>query len=143
MNPFRMRPVSGTPQLLSGAEESERLQHLRADIEKLAVQFSQRIRVLDGNFGRELTTALTRAHCFAPGAAIDIPAAFQFDQITAVAQDDTLLQQCLDQFHIGTSGFNFGTSEAACGDSHESATAEIKASMIPRASRQPMRSCRK
>ncbi len=67
------------------------------------MQFAQCIGLLDRHFGRELPAATARADLLAPGAAVDIPAAFQFNQIAAVAEDDAGLHQFHDAFHARVS----------------------------------------
>src|ERR1043166_47907 len=99
--------------------------------------------MLNGDFGRELTAALAGSDFFAAGAAVHVPATLEFDQITAVPQHNAILKQGQNRFHKGSSGFNFESSGVAGRDSQASAMAEIKASRIPSASRQPIRSFRK
>ena len=93
-----LRPVAGPVQLLARAEKRQRLQHLRAGVEELAVQFAQRIGMLDGDLGRELAAAAAGADLLAAGAAVDVAAALQFDQIAAVADDRSLLDKFSDRF---------------------------------------------
>ena len=82
--------VAGAAQLLARAEKRERLQHLRAGAEKLAVQLAQRVGMLDRDLRRELPAAAAGADLLAARAAVDVAAALQFDQIAAVADDGAL-----------------------------------------------------
>ena len=94
-----LRAVAGPVKLFARAEECERLQHLRAGVEKLAVKLPQRVGVLDGHLRRELAATLAGADLFATGPAVHATAAFEFDEITAVAQDNSFFEESSDGFH--------------------------------------------
>ena len=104
------------------------------------MQFAQRIGMLNGHFGGELTAAFAGSHLFTPRTAIDIAAAFQFDQVTAVTQDNAFIKEGSDRFHVGSCGLSFEISVAGGRDSRESATAAARAKVMPTDSRQPIRS---
>jgi hypothetical protein len=72
---------------------------LGAGIEKLPMQLAERVRVLDGHLRRELAAPATRADLLASGPAVDIAAALEFQQISAVADDDAVLEQFRKEFH--------------------------------------------
>src|ERR1700675_358189 len=59
-------PEPRSIQFFPRSEEGESLQHLRASVEKLAVQLAQSIGMLDGYFGRELSAAFAGPDLFAP-----------------------------------------------------------------------------
>ena len=68
-------------------------------MEKLAVQLLQRLGILYGHFWRELAAALAGADLLPTGPAVHIAAAFQFDEIAAVAKDRSLFKERGDGFH--------------------------------------------
>src|SRR6185503_4180784 len=110
---FGLRAVTGSIQFLAGPEKGERLQHLRACIKKLAVQLPQRVGMLDGDFGSELATAFTRSDLFAARAAVHPATALQFDEIAAVAQDDTPFRDFIEYVFSSSHMSNLPQSFAA------------------------------
>ena len=54
------------------------------------MQFAQSVGMLDRHFGSELPASFAGADLFASRAAIDPAAAFQFDQVSAIAQDNAV-----------------------------------------------------
>ena len=66
------------------------------------MQFAQGVGMLDGYFGRELAAAFASPNFLAAGAAIDVAAAFEFDQIAAVAEDDPFFQERGDGAHASS-----------------------------------------
>src|SRR3954468_24801832 len=77
-------PITGAAELFASAKEGQRLQNVGASVEELAVKFTQRFGILDGNFRSKLSAATAGADFLATRTAVDIAAAFQFDEITAV-----------------------------------------------------------
>ena len=65
------------------------------------MQFAQRVRILDGDFRRELAAALAGADFLATGTAVHVTAAFEFDQIAAVAEHGAGFHEVVDgRFHV-------------------------------------------
>src|SRR5688500_18376819 len=62
------------------------------------MQLAQRVRLFDGHLGRELSAAAPGANLLAPRTAFNVAAAFQFDQVTAVAQHRPLFHQFPQRF---------------------------------------------
>ena len=104
------------------------------------MQLAQRVGMFDGDFGRKLTAAAAGADLFASGAAVDVSAALEFDQIAAVADDGALLHEFGDRFHRETS-VSMAVGIVWFGsDWSESNTTAASASATPEDSRQPRRS---
>ena len=59
--------------------------------------------MFDGDLGRKLPAAATRADSFASRSAVDVAAAFEFDQIAPVADYGARLHQFDNSFHMETS----------------------------------------
>src|SRR5262245_53721338 len=96
---FRFRAVTGPIKLFARAKEGECLQNLRSRIEKLAMQFSQSVRVFDGDLRRELPAAFAGPNLFAVGTAVHVATAFQFDEVTPVANHYPFLKPMMNCFH--------------------------------------------
>jgi hypothetical protein len=97
---LRLRSIARAGQLLARAEEGQRLKNLGSGPEEFAMQLTEGLGLLDGNFGRELTAALARANLFAAGAAVHIAASFQFDEIASVAEDDGVFEESGNGLHL-------------------------------------------
>ena len=110
---FRLSAIAGAAQLFARAKKRQRLQHMRAGVEKLAMQLAERIRMLDGDLRRELAAAAAGADLLAAGAAVHIAAALQLDQVAAIANDEALFETISNGFH----GASSVSSAEACGAS--------------------------
>ncbi len=72
------------------------------------MQLAERVRIFDSHFRCELAAALAGADLFTTRSAVHVTAAFQFDEITAVAEDDAVFKQVSDGFHAMASVFAAG-----------------------------------
>src|SRR5204862_4526432 len=97
--------IAGAVQFVACGEKRERLQHLRAGLEKFPMQFAEGVRVLDGHFGRELAAAFAGADFVATRTAVHVTATLEFDEVTAVSEDSAFFQQSSDGFHATASVF--------------------------------------
>ena len=109
------------------------------------MQLAQRVRIFNRHFRRELAAALAGADLFTARSTVHVTAAFQFDEIAAVAEHDALVKQGSDGFHAMVSVFAAGLVRAGCRGclSQQSAATDTSARKIPLPSRALMRSPRK
>src|SRR4051812_20564057 len=104
------------------------------------MQLTQCGRILNGNLRGELAAPLTGAYSLTARAAIDIAAALQFNQVTAVAEDDAVPKELVNRLHRTVSACRLECLVVTVGSSQDSNTTAVSASAMPRDSRQPIRS---
>ena len=136
--------IAGAVQFLARAKKRQRLQRLGTGLKKFAMQLAERLRIFDRDFGRELAAAFAGADFLAARTAVHVTASFQFDEITAVAEDDAFIQPGSNGFHGMVCVPGEDVVDGAGGRvSQESAATDAKARKIPTASRGPTFSLRK
>ena len=75
------------------------------------MQFAKRVGILNRHFRSKLSTAAAGPELLAARATVHVTAAFEFDEISAVAENDTFVEQSGNRFHELTS---FGVHASAC-----------------------------